>query len=149
MSKVTFSMLRDANIKRLPQFKNKKGELAHPNPDGSDWTPLEWVGAAAGELGELANIVKKVRRGDISPDDIIEDKGRRITVREWIAKEAADVVCYLDILAYQFDLDLGEAVRRKFNEVSHDIGVDVFIPGHEGSIYNPHDPLARTYRGKK
>lgn len=35
---LTFAELREANIARLPQFKNKHGEPAHSQPDGSDWS---------------------------------------------------------------------------------------------------------------
>lgn len=49
---LSFNTLRGANKARLPQFKNAKGELAHSEPDGSDWTLGEWCTAVAGELGE-------------------------------------------------------------------------------------------------
>ena len=115
MDDLKYSELREANIKRLPLFKNKRGSLAHSKPDGSDWTPLEWIGAAVGELGECANRIKKVKRGDV---DLEEE-------RIEIGKEIADVAIYLDLLAYQYRLDLGKLVRDKFNEVSDRVGVDV------------------------
>jgi len=116
-SRLTFRDLRVANAHRLPLFKNGKGELAHPKPDGSDWSPGEWVCAVTGELGELANIIKKVRRGDVSVDDVRAD----------IADELADVVCYLDILASQFGVDLGRAIVNKFNRVSERVGAPIFF----------------------
>lgn len=128
MSNLKFSDLRSGNVARLPVFKNKKGQPAHTEPDGSDWSLLEWVGAAAGELGELANVVKKVRRGDLSLDDMIEDDGIEMTVRMWIAREAADVVCYLDIVTFRAGMDLGVAVQEKFNHVSERVGCDIRIP---------------------
>jgi hypothetical protein len=118
MSKLTFDELRRGNRARLPLFKNKHGERAHPKDDGSDWSLLEWCGAACGELGELSNICKKVKRGDLKLGDFIEDKGRTMTVRAWIAREIADVVCYADIIAIQIGADLGNAVIEKFNEIS-------------------------------
>lgn len=42
-------------------------------------------------------------------------------------KELADVVTYLDILAMQLDIDLGEATKSKFNEVSDRVGSYVII----------------------
>lgn len=128
MSDLKFSDLRSGNVARLPVFKNKKGEPAHSSPDGSDWTMLEWAGAAAGELGELANVVKKVRRGDLSLNDVILDDGISMRVSEWIAREAADVVCYLDILVFRAGEDLGHAVQEKFNHVSERVGCDIRIP---------------------
>lgn len=111
-SMLMFSHLRDANIERLPLFKNSKGLPAHSQADGSDWSISDWIESVTGELGELANWHKKYRRGDI-------------TEREWLshaAKEIADVAIYLDILAYQMRLDLGAIIAEKFNEVSDRVG---------------------------
>lgn len=125
-----FDDLTRGNQKRIPLFKNAKGEIAHPKTagiDGSDWTLLEWSGAIAGEVGELCNLTKKIRRGDVSLDDMMEDKGKMLTVRQVVAREAADAVCYLDIVCLQVGINLGDAVREKFNSVSDRIGVDVKI----------------------
>jgi hypothetical protein len=51
---LTFAELRTANMARLPQFKNAKGEPAHSKPDGSDWLLSAWCNATLGELGEAA-----------------------------------------------------------------------------------------------
>lgn len=125
---LSFNTLREANMKRIPQFRNAKGELAHSEPDGSDWSPAEWLQATVGELGELANMLKKVNRGDYSFEE----------GREAIAKEFADIAIYLDIFAYQFRIDLGEAVRKKFNEVSNRVSVPVYIS--TGDAVCTHDP---------
>ncbi len=112
---LTFDLLRRANLARLPRFKNKHGELAHSKPDGSDWSPAQWLQAVVGELGEYANLRKKFERGDVDEDEF----------RILAAKELADVVTYLDILAMRLGVNLGWAVEQKFNEVSKRIGVDV------------------------
>lgn len=112
-----FQTLRDANTKRLPQFKNSKGQPAHSKPDGSDWSLGEWCNAVTGELGEAANLIKKVQRGDYTLEECRQD----------LADEFADIVTYLDILAMRAGVDLGEAVRSKFNMVSRRVGSDVFI----------------------
>jgi NTP pyrophosphatase (non-canonical NTP hydrolase) len=135
---LSFETLRKANRLRLPQFKNSKGGLAHDKHDGSDWTPAQWLQAVVGELGEFANIRKKFERGDLSFDEY------RVAAR----KELADVATYLDILSmraldYEFrdkapwvrepwhvdssGIDLGDAVRDKFNEVSKRVGSNVSI----------------------
>lgn len=74
-------------------------------PECADWTPSDWATALAGETGELCNFIKKLRRGCLVP------------TRD-LAKELADVVTYADHIARHFKIDLGEAVRAKFNEVS-------------------------------
>lgn len=103
-----FSTLRAANLARIPTFRDRQGRLCHAKADGSDWTPSQWLQAVVGELGELANLLKKIDRGDMTLD----------SAREEVEKEFADVVIYLDIFASQFKIDLGEAVIAKFNEVS-------------------------------
>lgn len=61
-----------------------------------------------GELGEAANVLKKVRRGDFTLDK----------ARPKLTQEFADVVVYLDILAAKAGIDLGEAVIKTFNNKS-------------------------------
>lgn len=109
---LSFDKLRDANCQRLPVFKNKHGEPAHTRADGSDWAPSQWLEAVVGELGEYANEHKKYVRGDLTHAEFIAKA----------EKELADVIIYMDILAFQFRIDLGEAVRKKFNEVSVRVG---------------------------
>jgi len=94
-SKLTFSELREVNLARC-------NENFRPI---DDWTPLEWGGALAGESGELCNFLKKLRRGEHIK-------------KKHIAHELADVVTYADLTAARLGIDLGEAVREKFNIVS-------------------------------
>lgn len=114
---LTFDDLRRANVRRLPQFKNARGEPAHSQADGSDWALSAWCNAVCGELGELANLIKKVERGDFTLN----------VAREDIANELADVVTYLDILAFRCGVDLGEATQEKFNAVSRRVGSSVTL----------------------
>lgn len=116
-STLTFAQLRGANTARLPQFKNAKGKPAHSEVDGSDWSLNDWMTAVAGEVGETANLLKKVRRGDMSLDE----------ARDELAKEIADIAIYLDILAFRCGIDLDRAIRLKFNTVSKRVGSNVFL----------------------
>jgi NTP pyrophosphatase (non-canonical NTP hydrolase) len=118
---LTFNALRSANKTRLPEFKNRKGEPAHEKEDGSDWTLGEWMNAVAGELGEAANIIKKVRRGDMTLEE----------ARPLLAAEFADIVTYLDITAMQAGVDLGKATIDKFNEVSERVDSSVRLRGDD------------------
>jgi len=79
------------------------------------WTPLEWAGAVAGEVGEAANLTKKMRRGE-TVDPVA------------IGAEIADAVMYLDLLAANLGLDLGAMVRRKFNIVSERRSSPIRLP---------------------
>ena len=123
---LSFKTLREANKRRLPQFKDAQGRTAHAMPDGSDWSPAEWCGAVLGELGELANLEKKIKRGDFDMDD----PAVHARVQGDVAREFADIVTYLDIYAMQRGVDLGEATRVKFNEVSRRVKANVFIAKH-------------------
>lgn len=81
--------LRGANIARLPEFKNKHGELAHSKHDGSDWSPAQWFQALIGEVGEYAQVRLDYEHGNTTNTEM----------RIESAKELADVTTYLDILA--------------------------------------------------
>lgn len=121
---LTFNTLRQANIKRLPTFKNSKGEPAHKNPDGSDWSDAQWCEAVLGELGEYANIHKKYVRGDIDHEEF----------KRKAAEELADTLTYLDILCFRLDIDLGRAAIEKFNYISARVNSPIFIRD-DGSDY--------------
>lgn len=94
---LTFKQLRDANIAR-----NKA-----VFPQCEEWTTADWLVALTNELGEVADVVKKIRRGDYQIEE------RRIE----LGKEIADVVIYCDLLATHLYLDLGKMVEMKWNEV--------------------------------
>lgn len=92
-----FNTLRAANVARCEA-------VFHPL---HAWSPTDWSNAMAGEAGEACNVTKKMLRGDpLGKLDIA------------LAKELADVVIYADLLAARMNINLGEAVRLKFNEVS-------------------------------
>lgn len=109
--------LRTAASKPPPMESQRHGltleEFARVNvdratacfPECSDWTPLEWAGALAGEVGELANLLKKMRRGEAVD-------------RQAVSDELGDVYTYLDLVANSVDTPLEYAVVRKFNVVS-------------------------------
>jgi len=101
MDCLSFSELRAASEAR--NNENAGGE--------SDWTLADWGNALAGETGELCNFIKKSRRnlpGDPSLDDLRQD----------MANELADIVTYADLIANKLGVDLGKAIRDKFNVVS-------------------------------
>ncbi len=114
---LTFNTLRGGNRARLPEFKNKHGKPAHSKADGSDWSDAEWLQAVVGELGEYANIRKKLQRGDLTREE----------AQSLMADELADVVIYLDLLAFRLDINLGQAVMEKFNRTSMRVGCGIYI----------------------
>lgn len=101
---LTFRQLRKANIDR---DCNEGGWHEIGN-----WTLADWSVAVAGEVGEMLNVIKKIKRGDFTLDQVRGD----------IADELADILTYLDLLANCAEIDVQEALIKKFNEVSNRIG---------------------------
>jgi NTP pyrophosphatase (non-canonical NTP hydrolase) len=118
---MTFEDLRVANRLRLPLFKNRKGELAHPDGNGSNWSIAEWTNAMAGEAGEACNIAKKLLRGDYGDN-------QELGIGE-LMDEIADVVIYADHVCQRVSRKLEIAVFNKFNETSERIGCEVKLDG--------------------
>lgn len=109
---LTFNTLRGGNTARLPEFRNGKGELSHSESSGPPWSLNDWMVAVTGEIGESANVLKKVRRGDFTLEE----------ARDKLTQEFADVVIYLDILSGMAGIDLGQAVMDTFNAKSVKVG---------------------------
>lgn len=99
---LSFEQLRIRNQERARRLSHSK-----------DWSLLEWAGAMCGEAGEAANICKKFHRGDFDnhPDESMRG-------RDLLAAELADLIIYADLLAANAGINLGEAVKDKFNETS-------------------------------
>jgi NTP pyrophosphatase (non-canonical NTP hydrolase) len=85
------------------------------------WSLSDWFTAVTGELGEAANVAKKLNRvrdgipgNSESPDEL----------RENLADEIADTFIYLDLLAQAAGINLEEAVLQKFKKTSLKIGYE-------------------------
>ncbi len=83
------------------------------------WSLSDWMTATVGELGEAANIAKKLNR---VRDGIPGNKETEPELRAALKDEIADVFIYLDLLAQSQGFDLEAAVRRKFNRTSQKLG---------------------------
>lgn len=108
---LTFNTLRGGNTARLPEFRNNKGELSHNDPN-NEWSLNDWMTACVGELGEAANVLKKVRRGDLTLEEALP----------LLKQEFADVNIYLDIMSMKAGINLGEAIMETFNTKSEKVG---------------------------
>ncbi len=93
--------LRHANIKRDIEWVTSDVKL----PITFRATEL------SGEVGEACNIIKKIERERLGL------VGTRASMEE-LADELADVIICTDLIAMDLGIDLGEAVRRKFNKTS-------------------------------
>lgn len=85
----------------------------------SDWSLSDWCTATLGELGEAANIVKKLNR---VRDGIPGNKETPEELSAALRDEIADVFIYLDLLAQSQGFVLEDAVREKFAKTSAKIG---------------------------
>lgn len=103
----SLELLRIQNVRRLARWHS----------DSDSWTGADWSNAMAGEAGEACNVVKKIRRHETNlgtsyntpPLDVLMSK---------LAAELADTVIYADLLAHYYGIELGDAIRQKFNLVS-------------------------------
>lgn len=88
----------------------------------NSWSLSDWLTATMGELGEAANIAKKLNRvRDGIPGNTVTEEELRAAFRE----EIADVFIYLDLLAQSQGIDLASAVREKFNKTSRKLGCPI------------------------
>ena len=109
--RMTFKDLSVANRSRCLRW--------HP-PESDDWTIGDWGNALAGEVGELCNVLKKIRRhqsGVISTYNTPELQD----LQEMAMEEAADVLLYWDLLLAKLEVPpevFEHALCDKFNRVS-------------------------------
>lgn len=108
MSNLTFQQFSEINRDRC--------QVWHPGFPNDAWTGADWSNAMVGEAGEAANVVKKLRRGELSLPSAI-DPERGVLLYK-LSSEIGDVVAYLDLLAQHYGLDLETCVIKKFNYIS-------------------------------
>lgn len=111
MDDLTFERLRDFNIQRSKSWMSD-----------TVWTSSDWGMATAGELGEACNAAKKLKRIE---DGLSGNKPGETKeyLQQNLADELGDTVIYLDLWAKHHGIDLGKAVRDKFNATSKRIGM--------------------------
>jgi NTP pyrophosphatase (non-canonical NTP hydrolase) len=107
---MNLSDLREQNLTRCNRW----------HPGGIvEWSLSDWAVAAAGEMGEACNVVKKLNR---ERDGLVGNAKSGDDLRKDLADEIADVIIYLDIMASHAGIDMGEAIRSKFNRTSEKNG---------------------------
>lgn len=83
------------------------------------WSLSDWMTATLGELGEAANVAKKLNR---VRDGIPGNRETPAELRAQLADEIADAFIYLDLLAQSEGIVLADAVEAKFRRTSAKIG---------------------------
>ena len=115
--------MSDITIRRVQRVNRERANRWHSG-DFTNWSGLEWAGALCGEAGEAANVAKKLRRIELSLDGNAKSD-RPLDRNELVgqlAGECADVFLYLCLLASRYEIDLDNAITRKFNSKSEQMG---------------------------
>jgi NTP pyrophosphatase (non-canonical NTP hydrolase) len=99
----------------LTQLRRVNAERAIEWMNGKEPDVLFWATEFGGEVGEVLNEVKKLRREELGW------RGSRTTVDK-LADEMGDVLICLDSLARYYGIDLSTAVANKFNKTSDNQG---------------------------
>lgn len=114
VDRLAFDTFRKVNVDRCINGFNHTLE---------SWSLSDWFTATMGELGEAANVAKKLNRirdGVADANAAHETEGY---LQSELADEIADTFIYLDLLAARMGIDLAEAVPRKFNKTSEKLGL--------------------------
>ena len=91
--------LREQSAARAAEWEARGAEA---RPDLEPWTPDHWFTALLGEVGEAANLMKKLFRG-------FGNKESEVELHDMLARELADCVIYLDIFAREMGVNLWRA----------------------------------------
>lgn len=83
------------------------------------WPASEWILAVVGEVGEAANIAKKLNR---ARDGIRGNDMSVPELRAALIDELADAYIYLDLTFQRLGVRIEDAVRSKFDRTSAKIG---------------------------
>jgi len=108
---LTFNELQIVNTQRSHAWHDK----------GKTWTLADWGNALAGEVGELCNIIKKIRRIETGVA-VRETEADIKKLKEEAALEVADVIIYADLIATELGVFTGDIVQKKFNITSDQFG---------------------------
>ena len=80
------------------------------------WTPADRLTELVGELGEAANMAKKLKRAECGMVGNCDNTTKLLETA--LAKELADTLICLDLWAWALGVDMSEVTIAKFNETS-------------------------------
>lgn len=103
---------------------SKENRSRCESPDGfnhslASWSTSDWFTAILGELGEAANIAKKLNR---YRDGIPGNKETEAALRAKLRQEIGDTFVYLDLLCQLHGFSIGDAAVEVFESKSAEIG---------------------------
>ena len=106
---------------------------------GGKWTVVDWSNAAAGEMGEVCNAVKKLRRHEDHVHSVNQEVAHFALVQN-IATEIGDTVLYLMLLSAYLGIDFERAIIDTFNRVSIREGFPERLPFHDTALESRERP---------
>lgn len=92
------------------------------------WSTADWFLATLGELGEAANVAKKLNR---YRDNIPGNKETKAILEAKLKQEIGDTYIYLDLLAQSLGFSIEEAAVQAFNSKSEELGLQVYMPVYD------------------
>jgi len=116
---MNLSLFSKINLKRCTSPEGFNHSL-------ESWSEAEWTNAIAGELGEAANLTKKLLRhrdrvaGNYKPEDQDVDYLRRQA-----AHELCDAIIYADLAIQRLGFDTSELLIGVFNRKSEQLGCSI------------------------
>jgi NTP pyrophosphatase (non-canonical NTP hydrolase) len=102
-------------LEQLENINTERAKLFSDYRYFDEKNPLYYANAAAGEMGELCNMLKKYLRD--YPEQAKDKDGSPINPYA-ICLEAADVIIYLELFCSIWGYSLSSLLQTKFNEVS-------------------------------
>ena len=112
---MTFGQFSEANRARCESPQGFKHPL-------SGWSMSDWMTAMVGEVGEAANVVKKLNR---YRDGVPGNKVPEAELRDQLRRELGDVFVYLDLMAQSLGFTIADAAVEVFNAKSAEIGCPI------------------------
>jgi NTP pyrophosphatase (non-canonical NTP hydrolase) len=94
------------------------------------WSLSDWFLAVTGELGEAANVGKKLNR---VRDGITGNKETPEELLNKFRREWADAYIYLDLIAQRMGFNVEDAIIETFNAKSAEIGYPVMLTSERNS----------------
>jgi NTP pyrophosphatase (non-canonical NTP hydrolase) len=109
---MTFREFSEANVRRCESPEGFNHKL-------NSWSTSDWLTALMGELGEAANVAKKLNR---VRDGIPGNKQSEAELHQQLRKELGDVFVYLDLTCRSLGFCVDDAAAEVFNAKSKEIG---------------------------
>lgn len=125
--------MKDVTLRDIAHYHRQRNKLWHAGSE--PWTLADWSNAAAGEMGEVCNVIKKIRRLQTGMKGAqLRNQGTDTSeLVDKVKGEIGGLIIYLLSLCDALQIDMTDAIRDEFNKVSDEQGFDVKIPARAGA----------------